>query len=156
MNTKTEGPELVMNSKVCRREYNQQYRQRNLKKLRHYNLWNNCRYRARKKGIEFSLTLDDILIPNICPILGIELNAGFDSGRDNSPSVDRVRLSEGYTPGNIQVISYLANRIKNNATLEQLVLVGEWAQQQLGKDLIYEYENGGSGAGHEFESYSAP
>ena len=110
------------------RRINWEYRKKHLPRLRHYNLWNNCRQRAKKLGLDFDLTLEDIVVPKFCPILGIELRHGFkDSSRECSPSVDRILPEKGYVRDNIQVISYLANRMKNNATLEQLILLGEWA-----------------------------
>ena len=39
---------------------------------------------------------------------------------DDSPSLDRIVSSLGYVKGNIRVISYKANRVKSNATLEEL------------------------------------
>lgn len=113
------------------RERIKEWRNKNLTHVRHRSLLDNCRDRAQKKGLEYSLTLEDIIIPEFCPILGIKLEAGFDKSRDNSPSVDRIFLDKGYTPDNIQVISYLANRMKNNATLEQIILLGKWAENKL-------------------------
>lgn len=114
-----------------RYNYNKQWRESNKDHQRLYNLWNNCRYRAKKGGFECTITIDDIKIPDKCPILNIDLIQGFDTGRDNSPSVDRIHLDRGYTPDNIQIISVKANRMKNNATLEQLVLLGKWAENQI-------------------------
>jgi len=98
--------------------------------------------RARKKGIEFTISKDDVVIPDICPILGIPIVAG--AGRksddpsnklvgatDNSPSLDRIHNHRGYVPGNVIVISWKANYLKNIATLEELVLLGEFAKKQL-------------------------
>lgn len=120
------------------KEYNRkrlkEYQDKNRIELRRYSMWNNCRDRARKRGLEFTLTREDIIIPEKCPILGISLESGFASGRESSPSVDRIDLTKGYTPDNIQVISYLANRMKNNATLEQLVLLGKWAEKIIIKE----------------------
>ena len=44
---------------------------------------------------------------------------------DDSPSLDRIVSSLGYVKGNIRVISYKANRVKSNATLEELRKVYE-------------------------------
>ncbi len=38
---------------------------------------------------------------------------------DNSPTIDRINSSRGYEPGNIEVISWRANRMKGDATAEE-------------------------------------
>ena len=55
---------------------------------------------------------------NKCPIMGTEFIRG--EPRNNSPSLDRIDNDKGYVPGNIQIISNLANKMKHNATKEQL------------------------------------
>lgn len=82
--------------------------------------------RAAKRGVEFSLTLDDIVIPEYCPVLGVKLARGDKVHADNSPSLDRLVPSKGYVPGNVAVISYKANRIKNDATVQELQDVLDW------------------------------
>jgi hypothetical protein len=79
------------------------------------------RIRARKRGLEHTLTLADIQIPGKCPILGIELKIGVD--KECSPSLDRIDSSRGYTPDNVWVISLRANRIKNDSTPDELLLL---------------------------------
>lgn len=81
-------------------------------------LLNNARARAKHKGFDFNLTLEDIIIPAICPLLGIELSVHGTS--DNSPSLDRMDNTKGYTKDNIWIISFKANRMKNTATIEEL------------------------------------
>lgn len=82
----------------------------------------NARARAKRLEIPFSIDISDIVVPDVCPVLGIPLEWGVGRGRmnDHSPSLDRVVPELGYVPGNVVVISWLANRLKNNATLEQL------------------------------------
>ena len=89
---------------------------------------------ARRRGLDFAITLADVTpIPNCCPSLGIPLVIHPSHGRaeDDSPSIDRIDNSRGYVPGNVQVISYLANRMKTDATLEQCVLLGVRARGQM-------------------------
>lgn len=83
-------------------------------------LWN-ARRRAKKSGLAFSITLADISIPKVCPYLGLPLSHGGVVSR-NSASLDRKDNRFGYVPGNVEVISYSANRIKNDASPSELVL----------------------------------
>ena len=89
------------------------------------------RARAKAKGLPFALTADDIHIPSHCPILGIplQINKGRLGCTYNSPSVDRFVAAKGYVPGNIFVISQLANQIKNAGTPDQVMAVGEWMKK---------------------------
>jgi hypothetical protein len=84
------------------------------------------RARARLRGLDFSLTLDDITIPDICPVLGIPLKKGIGVACDNSPELDRIKNDIGYVPGNVMVISRRANRIKNDATVDELLTIASF------------------------------
>ena len=75
--------------------------------------------RAKKKGIEFTIDSTDVVIPDVCPILGITLQMG-GTDYNNSPSLDRIDSTKGYIKGNVWVISWRANRIKSDSTLEEL------------------------------------
>ena len=79
--------------------------------------------RAKKKGFEHTITIEDIQIPDKCPLLGIPLFAGQGGVCPNSPTLDRIDSSKGYVKGNVWVISYKANTIKSNATPEELLLI---------------------------------
>ena len=80
----------------------------------------NIKARAKRKGLPFDLTLDDLIIPEFCPILGIRLVKRRGKFADESPSVDRIVPALGYVKGNVTVISYRANRIKCHASLAEL------------------------------------
>lgn len=88
-----------------------------------------ARQRARKNGIECTITVDDIVIPEICPVLGIPLFSTLGKGQQpptllsNSPSLDRWDNTKGYIPENIRVISMRANDLKSDATLEEMEAV---------------------------------
>lgn len=77
--------------------------------------------RALREGVHCNLTLEDVLIPEVCPVLGIQMKVatGKRGGGDNSPTIDRVRPERGYTKGNVCVISMRANRLKSDGTLEE-------------------------------------
>lgn len=75
------------------------------------------RRQAKTRGIPFDLTLEDLAMPAICPIMGIELKLGGPR-TDNSASVDRIDNSRGYVKGNVAIISWKANQLKRDGTLE--------------------------------------
>jgi len=88
-------------------------------------LWTHVRDRSKRNGIPFNLTIDDCKIPSICPVLGIPIVTGKVRAKgcmvdDNVPSVDRIDPTKGYIKGNVEVISWRANHLKNNATVEEL------------------------------------
>lgn len=79
--------------------------------------------RAAKNGLPFSLSIKDILIPDLCPLLGIPLIVGTGRVNANSPTLDRIDNSKGYVPENVWVISYKANTIKSNATIAEIEML---------------------------------
>lgn len=82
-----------------------------------------ARNRARKKSLPFDITVDDIVVPERCPLLDIPIkqNLGAKSASKNSPSLDRIIPELGYVKGNVMLISYKANSMKNNASKEELI-----------------------------------
>lgn len=91
--------------------------------------------RAKKKGVPFNLTLEDIVIPKKCPILGILLVRG--SRRQlNAPSLDRRIPSRGYVKGNVQIISTKANVMKNNASKKELLMFADWIRKTYGTTTV--------------------
>jgi len=78
---------------------------------------------AAKRNIEFSLRPEDIVIPEYCPVLGIKLSLTNTKVANNSPSVDRFDNNKGYVKDNVRVISYRANVLKRDATIEELEAV---------------------------------
>jgi hypothetical protein len=75
--------------------------------------------RANKLQMPFELSVDDISIPSVCPVLKIPLEFQEGKKTSNSPSLDRVDNSKGYVKGNVRVISYRANRLKSDMTFEE-------------------------------------
>jgi len=77
------------------------------------------RRRARNTNTPFNLTLEDIFIPDVCPILGIPLFFTPRKVTNNTPSLDKIIPNLGYVKGNVAVISMKANGLKNNASLKE-------------------------------------
>lgn len=94
-----------------------------------------AKYRAKRDCLPFNIELSDIHIPEYCPVLNIKIEVAVNGAEDYSPSLDKIVPNLGYTKGNIQVISNLANLMKSSASLEQLVLFSEWVSRSI-KPLI--------------------
>lgn len=88
-----------------------------------------ARYRAKRAGVPFAIELVDIIIPRRCPMLGLVLRPGKGKMHAASPTLDRKIPALGYVPGNIEVISWRANWIKNNASAAELQAVAEWVSR---------------------------
>lgn len=80
---------------------------------------NGARSRTNGTHTPFNITPEDIEIPTHCPITGSEILLDY-SNREQSPSLDRLIPELGYVKENVKVISNRANRIKSDATLEEL------------------------------------
>lgn len=83
-------------------------------------LLSGAKTRASKRGLEFDLVLEDIKVPAVCPLLEIPLVIGQGKVAPGSPSLDRIDNGKGYVKGNVWVISYQANSMKNNSSAEEL------------------------------------
>lgn len=91
--------------------------------------------RAKKKHIPFNLRPADIILPARCPVLGIPMY--YDPGlglHEGSPSLDRLIPSLGYVPGNVRVISFRANQIKSDGTLEELEAIAKWLRKETSRE----------------------
>lgn len=93
------------------------YRTHGKSKTREYSMFYDARKRAFSLGLPFGIEPEDISVPDRCPVLGLLLDG---SCRDRKPSLDRVVPSLGYVKGNVRVISFRANRIKSDATADEL------------------------------------
>jgi len=83
--------------------------------------------RAKRNGLDFDICYEDILIPEFCPVLGLKLSLDNSlNSRDTSPSLDRKDSSKGYIKGNVYVISWRANKLKSDATLEEISKIKDY------------------------------
>lgn len=83
-------------------------------------LYSNIKSRCKRIGREFSIELEDILIPEKCPVFGFDLKREDRQTWMCAPSVDRIDSSKGYIKGNVTVVSRRANIIKRDATIQEL------------------------------------
>lgn len=91
----------------------------------------NCKRRALKKELEFSICKEDIIIPELCPILKVPFIQGIGREYEYTPTIDRIDNSKGYTKENIQIITKKANSMKNSASFKELKLFAEWILQNI-------------------------
>lgn len=91
-------------------------------------MWAKARRRAAEKGRPFTITPEDIVIPQTCPLTGVTLVFGSGNGpgaKQNSPSLDCIIPELGYVKANIWVISQQANILKNGITPDMMRLILE-------------------------------
>lgn len=139
---------VVHNCKVCEATYTSEYRKKNPEKVKEYtdyyvksgksrdskinlalknlqkHLWKQAKNNAKNRNKDFNLDIEDIIIPDVCPYLEIPLKfnvSGSRTSNSDSYSIDRIDVDKGYVKGNVQIISWLANTMKNAATIEQLI-----------------------------------
>lgn len=109
-------------------EYLREWRIANYRK----SVLNSVKARAKKSGVVFNLTLDDIPpVPEFCPIFGIPLKVGKGRSEPDSPSLDRIIPEKGYVKGNVVWLSMRANAMKNNGTAEEHRKIANWIDEMV-------------------------
>ena len=109
-------------------EYSKQNREKykNDNKVRLRKLLEGAKVRAKRNNISCTLTVDELLglypVDNMCPVLNIPLFWGTSGkgNRNNSPSLDRINPKGDYVKENICIISWRANMLKSDATVEEI------------------------------------
>jgi hypothetical protein len=89
-----------------------------------------ARRRSKSKDIEFKITeadLGDWRTIESCPVLGIQLAWENPALQADSPTIDRIKNNLGYVPENVRIISWRANRLKSDATPEELRKISQHA-----------------------------
>lgn len=83
---------------------------------------------SKAAGVAFDLEWGDLEWPTTCPVLGILIDYFCPGGKrnENSASFDRIDSTLGYVKGNVRVVSWRANRIKNDGTAEEHRLIAEY------------------------------
>lgn len=84
------------------------------------------KYNAQQQGWTWDLSFGDIEWPTHCPILGIELNYFSEVRAEDSPSFDQIVPAKGYIKGNVIIMSWRANRIKNDGSAQEHRKIAEF------------------------------
>jgi hypothetical protein len=99
-------------------------------------IYRSAKARANKRGIEFSITIEDIIIPERCPVFGIKIDKTWGGVEENNqarfskPSLDRIDSSKGYIKGNVVILSYRANIVKQNGSAIQHRMIAEYIRAE--------------------------
>ena len=102
-----------------------------------YKMLTAAKKRATKSNLPFDLELSDIIIPELCPVLGIPITYNPVGNEhkwqsDNSPSLDKLIPELGYIKGNVKVISWRANQIKSFGTAEEHRKIADYIDSHTG------------------------
>jgi len=93
------------------------------------------RSKGKKNHLRKALSVDyyKTLIVTHCPLLGVELTYAKYEGTitpNNYATLDKIDPTKGYVPGNVQILSYRANTLKNSATIEEMrLMLANWEKQ---------------------------
>lgn len=115
--------------KECRKPISKAYYAKWLKNNAEMRMFVSARNRSKKENIPFSITAEDIKIPEYCPVLGIKLDREGGKCNDSTPSLDKFIPELGYTKENINVISWRANWIKQNSTIAEIEKLYFWMKK---------------------------
>ena len=94
-------------------------------------LFNQARNTAKKRSMEFNLELEDLSVPEFCPILNIPLFFTPGKRTNNTPSIDRIDNSKGYIKGNVCVISWRANQLKRDCTFQEIESIYKYMKEKI-------------------------
>tara|TARA_Y100000310_G_C20606634_1_gene775834 strand:+ start:627 stop:1139 length:513 start_codon:yes stop_codon:yes gene_type:complete len=114
----------VPDCKQCSRKKFRSYAQNKRETDREHYIYTAAYHNAKARGIEFCITVEDIVIPDVCPYIGTKLIPGATKkthNRRNIPSLDRIDNTIGYVPGNVEVVSWMANLMKGDASPIELL-----------------------------------
>ena len=132
--------EYRQNNKERIAEYYREYRKENPYQIQSTSLSDSARKRAKKNNIP--IDLDFISQPNLLDWLkrqpncvccnrvfriGVKGKPGF---QNDSPSLDRFNPNLGYVPGNVSLICWRCNHLKNDGTVKELKIIVAWMENK--------------------------
>ena len=95
-----------------------------------------ARRRARIRGLPFDRAIEATLIaypPKKCACCGKVFGYEVHSATRDRPTLDRMDNALGYILGNVEVICFRCNWIKNDAAVEELMLIMSYMSRSRGK-----------------------
>ena len=103
----------------CRGKYRQLKHNINPVKQMFYD----AQLRAKKKNLPFDITLKwlEQKYTGYCELTGIEFQFANKGKNPNSPSIDRIDSSKGYTKDNVRLIIWRLNEAMSKYGLESLI-----------------------------------
>jgi len=119
---------------TCKDCHNQKQREWH----KHHQINNYFRYKctkvkakSKRLGIEFDLTPEylESIWSGKCPVSGNTLIQGAEKDSKDSAELDRIIPKLGYVQGNVAFLSAKVNRLKNDATVDQLEKLLEWLKK---------------------------
>jgi hypothetical protein len=126
--------------KNCLKKYKIEYRKKLKKDPKArilHNMMKNSRSRAKKLNLPFDLSKKFLnsIFQTYCPVFGIpfymEPQEQGDPANPFTPSIDRVDNNKGYIRTNVRIICFRANRLKSNATVEELENVIAYIKREI-------------------------
>lgn len=123
---------LYKHCKVCYIEKNKVYQGSYRTKNRFAIRVRACKARAKEKGLPFDLTEAHLreVWTDVCPIFDTTLDIQALKNSPQHAELDRVIPELGYVKGNVAWLSQRANRIKDDAKLEELERLVEWLKSK--------------------------
>ena len=93
-------------------------------------MYSSAKKRAKVYSLPFDIDTDylESISTKYCPVLRIEIKYGGGNSTKNSASLDKIIPELGYTKGNVQIVSNLANMMKSNANEDELIMFSKWVQ----------------------------
>lgn len=106
---------------------------KSVKELHVTKFLNGAKYRSKRDSVPFALTKEYLLsiATDECPIFHTPFEwgpsgLGVGHGKPNGPTLDRVEPNLGYVEGNVAFISFRANRLKDNGTMQDHYDIADW------------------------------
>lgn len=95
-----------------------------------YQLWYRTKIRAKKKGLEFSISrkfVEDAVLSGRCSVTNIKFSKKSSSKKYGAfgASIDRINPKLGYTEKNCQIVCWIYNRAKGNGTHKEVLILAE-------------------------------